>query len=124
MDIQFLTWEIREPLKPRPVAGALCGALTGLLFGLIADQADFGVGRSSIMLGYVMGGAVAGLLIGGALPLFRNRVIAGVVVSVAASIGLLLVHWFWEDSLPPEASLLIGCSMGFTYAVLFWKYKP
>jgi len=65
---------------------------------------------------------VAGALIGVSLPFFRNRLIAGMVVAVAASSGLPLAWWGMQDPLPPEGVLFVGAMCGFVYAMLLWEY--
>lgn len=60
---------------------------------------------------------------GTCLPLFRSRIVAGVVVSIAASVAILTVHWFARNVLYFDLSVFSGCAMGFAYAVLFWKYE-
>jgi hypothetical protein len=122
VDIDFFTWEIKEPVRSRPVAGGLCGLVTGFLFGLAAGQAN-AASVTSITIAYTAAGGLAGVLIGSLLPLFRNRLWAGVVVSVAATVALLIIHRFAGQYLPPEASVFFGCATGFAYAMLFWKYS-
>lgn len=123
MDIQFFSWEIKEPVRSRPIAGVLTGLVTGTFFGLVATEAPAFQGASHVVLGYVLGGGLAGVLIGALLPLFRSRLVAGIVVSGAASLAFLMIHLFGGDLLPPMGSLFIGCCSGFAYAVLFWKYN-
>jgi len=124
MNIDRFGWTIREPVRARPFAGAACGVLSGTMFGLIAGASVGPTDQLSIIMGYVLGGLLAGGVIGSCLPLFRYRLAAGVIVALAATAAGFIVNRASGGSLPSEGTMLVGCSMGFAYAVLFWKYSP
>jgi hypothetical protein len=78
---------LRAPLVSRPVRGAVFGATIGLLYGV---GLYFNGAAARAALGAVAAGAVAGMMIGGLLPLFRRRLLGGLVVGLALACGYLL----------------------------------
>lgn len=129
MEIDWFTWPLREPIRSRPVAGGVAGALAGFGFGILAvvalnsDPELFEAGQGPVLLGYSLGGLVAGLIIGSMLPAFRSRIVAGFIVGIAAVAGLGVAWWFWEEFLGwPELIFVAGC-LGFVYAMLLWDYR-
>lgn len=123
MKYRFPGLELREPLRSHPFAGALYGGILGALFGALAPRADFAVGGQWVFYGYLIGGLAGGLLIGVGIPLFRSRFLAGVVVGGAASLGLAIASWFWNEPWGPEGVLFLGVMCGFIYAALLWDYR-
>ena len=108
MPIRFPGAEIREPLRPRPLAGAVIGALAGTVFAILADAGTFHVPRRAQTLGFVVGGACAGALVGGLALLFRKRLTAALAVWIAGSIGLYVANRHWHEFPDPAGSLLLG----------------
>lgn len=76
------------------------------------------------MIGFTLGGLLTGLIIGAAVPLMRRRLFAGLVVGVAATIGLGVAFHFWRMDLGAGVTAFTGMSSGFIYAMLFWEYHP
>jgi hypothetical protein len=122
MNFHFPGLEIREPLRSRPIAGALFGTVLGALFGLLAPEADFQAQRQSILLGYLCGGLVGGLVIGSGIPMFRNRLVAGIIVAGGVSLGLAVSSWLWNEPWGFGVVTFLGAMCGFVYAVLLWDY--
>lgn len=115
--------EIREPLRSRPVRGAFQGAVAAVLVGIIALA--MGADGVPVLLGFALGGGVGGVIIGTALPLFRSRVLAGLVVAVAGSAGYGVATYMWgQRYLGVGFVLAVGGVMGFFYATLYWNYVP
>jgi MFS family permease len=115
--------EIREPLKPRPIFGALVGAGTGALFALLANTGAFAVSRNAQSIGFIGGGIVGGAAAGSLFPFFRRRLSAGLVVWLAMTLGLFVANHAWHEYPEPLGSILLGLIGGVTYASLFWDYR-
>lgn len=117
-------FELKEPLDPRPVSFGLTGTVTGLAFGLLGAFGGVNAqGGTNVILGYALGGLITGLIIGTGLPLFRQRVVAGVIVSAAAACGLPFVFWGLGEAVPVEGVVLLAVLCGALYAVLLWDYN-
>ncbi len=116
---------VREPLRPRPIAGALIGGATGLLFGAMAVVADaFQAPDRSVVTGYVYGGLAAGAIVGVLAPAFRHRGRAGLVISLAIAAGLAVAVPRWGEDWGAPLIALNGALSGLAYATLFWDYRP
>ena len=121
VDMRIPGLQLREPIRRRPIAFGLVGAGLGAIWGdLGAPEYDLSVG--TVVLRHMIGCLAAGSMIGGLLPLFRHRVAAGVIVAVAAFLGLMVA---WGPSYGMEEEILgfIAASWGLVYAVLFWDYE-
>jgi hypothetical protein len=116
--------ELREPLTPKPVRGAIYGTLVGLALSVVADLSALEVSPTSGISGYLAGGCVVGLVSGLGLPLFRNRIASGIVTAVSMSLGLVVAWWYWDELLPPAEHIFVGIAYGIIYATLFWNYHP
>jgi len=99
MPIRLPGLALREPLRPKPVSGGILGGI-----------------------GFMIGGAVAGVTLGSLAPFFRKRLSAGLAVWFATTLGLLVANRFWREY-PEPLSILLGFVQGAVYAGLFWDYR-
>lgn len=123
MPIRLPGLEIREPLKPRPVFGAIVGTVAGAVFALVADAGAFAVTRESQTMGFLGGGITAGAVVGSLAPLFRKRLSAGASVWLAATLGIFVANRSWHEFTEPLGSLTLGLIVGAVYTILFWDYR-
>ena len=112
--------ELRFPLRARPFTGAAAGALTGLTIGFLHSLTDNPEGGATAVSGLI-GGTIAGLVVGLGLPGFFNRWLAGTTVTVAATIGLAAAFPRWGDDASWFIYPFIGAMFGIVYGVLLWK---
>lgn len=124
MKIPFPTLTLREPITPRPLSGSALGALTGAGFGILGGGTAFAGDWGAEITGFVLGGAVAGIIIGALLPLFRRRLSAGLIVGLAAALGLQIADQSWHEFQSIALVCFLGACVGLTYAVLLWDVKP
>lgn len=124
MQISIPGLEITEPVKSRPFSGSALGTITGAGFGLLTGGKAFPSSWASQAIGYVLGGLVIGMIVGFLLPLFRRRVLAGIVVGAAVTCGLLVAQQYWGETWGVPETIFVGASQGFIYARLLWKYYP
>lgn len=122
MNRDFWVWETQEPIRRRSVEGLFTGAAPLLLIGMLVDPTEYGASRSSILLALGLAGGVGGLIVGALLALFRWRVLAGLVVSVAGTVGSYIVLSLLGDGWPFGMSVFLGVSIGIAYAGVHWKY--
>jgi len=102
----------------------LAGALTGFVIGFLNTLTDKPEGGISALSG-TTAGALAGLLIGLALPVFFNRWLAGAAVSVAATIAFAVAFPLWRDAFSWFFYPFMGAMAGIVYGALMWKQpKP
>lgn len=123
MGFRFPGLEIREPLKPRPIAGGVIGTLAGVVFAVLADTGRFDVSRNEQTIGFIAGGAVAGVIVGFCALMFRTRLKAGLVIWLAASTGLLIANRAWREFPDPLGSVVLGFIVASVYATVFWDYR-
>tara|TARA_R110002096_G_scaffold432389_1_gene649218 strand:+ start:527 stop:919 length:393 start_codon:yes stop_codon:yes gene_type:complete len=121
MNIRLPGFEIREPVKRHPVRGAYTGAFAiGLIGVLAAPQYDDAI--EVVVLRHVLGGLAAGLVVGGLLPYFRSRLVAGGIVAFATFVAVAIA-WGPGPGLEIEALAFYGLCMGIVYGGLFWDYE-
>ncbi len=110
----------------------MTGAALGLVFGFLASRGDPeavagpGATPDGVFLGYVLAFSVGGVIIGAALPLFRSRFLAFLVVWVGSGVGVLLLFDVPVGGFDPDdwfMIVFIGFAYGFIYARLFWDYR-
>jgi hypothetical protein len=80
-----------------------------------------GVDTNRQAMGYVLGGAAAGLIIGALLPGFKGRWTAGMIVWFAMTVGLSVLAYFWDKGLTLVQVVVLGLFFGAGYAAFFWK---
>ncbi len=124
MDIKIPGLELIGPLRSRPLYGASIGAFVGFCFGVLSRTAHFAAEWSGRIEGFTLGGLVAGLLIGGMLPLLRSRWLAFAVVTFASTCAIAVGFYFLKEALPLPGIVFLGFIQGFVYAALLWDYKP
>jgi len=125
MDIRTFTWEISEPVRSRPLAGLFIAAVTGAAFGAMASTSSDAPQQA--LLSYASGFALTGLIVGGALPLFRSRILAGLIAWAATAAGLGLMWSIQRGDVSfflIQDALFWGFVYALSYAVLFWGYRP
>lgn len=121
--IEFEGLILREPLRSLPGRGLAVGLFTGLVFGAFATQVGFPARPESVFAGYVFGAAAAGLIVGTALPVFRNRIVAGGVVGASATVwGKTAMMLSGEEFTAPMMGFT-AVIFGLSYAVLLWDYR-
>jgi hypothetical protein len=116
--------DIREPIRRRPISGAVLGALTGLGFGWLTHGEAFATSWRLQAAGFVFGGLASGLIIGSLLPSFRRRWKAAIIVAAAMGIGLLIAMPFWDKPFDRMLAMFLGLSSGIVYGALLWDYQP
>lgn len=89
------------------------------LLGLLDDTTRLSWTR--ILVSLLLGGSVAGALYGLGVVLVTNRIRAGVVMAVAASVGLMIVFFGWRFDIYWGMGPLCGIGGGLTYGVLMWQ---
>ena len=123
MKISIPGLEVREPLRRYPLRGALSGALVGAFLALIADASRFEVDKSAVLWGYAAGGVATGVLIGALIPVFWNRLLAGIVVGTAAAVGLRVAGHWWRQLLTVQEYVFIAAACAIMYSLLLWDYR-
>lgn len=113
----------RGPLRPRPISGLVTGALLGFLLAL-PDRSAPNVDFHESLVRSVLGGAIAGTVVGVLQPLFRTRVGAGVVVAIAVAIAFHIAMPAVDRDWNVAGSLFMGICHGIIYGALLWSYEP
>lgn len=124
MEIHLPWLQLTGPLRSRPIYGTILGACTGAVFGTLAAADAFPVDASRRVLGYTIGGAIAGFIGGAAMPLLTRRWVAGLVACVATSPAIYVAEKFWGTDLSVPEAVFTGVCGGLIYGVLLWDYRP
>lgn len=100
-------WTLSVWPRPAPILFSIVGAVFGSLYIAGGGQAE-----------HILVGALVGLVVGVARPLFRYRVAGALIVSLATAFGFLSTQAQHQGS--TELCLFIAGAVGFSYGVLFW----
>lgn len=93
--------------RPAPILFAVVGAVFGALYMVGGGQAE-----------HILVGALAGLAVGVARPLFRYRVAGALIVSLVAAYAFLSTRA--QHQWPTEPCVFTAGCLGFIYGLLFW----